>query len=85
MAEPLSWRNLTIGLVGLASVAAAVLVILLFARVGGVRGPKVNIYVTAAEARGVLKGTNVMLSGNGLAPWRTSAFCHSTTTLWRDW
>jgi ABC-type transporter Mla subunit MlaD len=63
MAEPLSWRNLTIGLAGLASVAAAVLVILLFARVGGVRGPKANIYVTAAEARGVLKGTNVMLSG----------------------
>jgi phospholipid/cholesterol/gamma-HCH transport system substrate-binding protein len=63
MARPLRWKHLTIGLIGLGAVIAIAIAVLLFARIGAIRGPKVAIYVTAASATGVLKGTEVTVSG----------------------
>lgn len=63
MAKPLRWKNLAIGLIGLAGVIGLGVSVLLFARIGAIRGPKVAIYVTAASATGVLKGTDVTISG----------------------
>jgi ABC-type transporter Mla subunit MlaD len=63
MPRPLHWRDLRTGLIALAVVIASALVILVFARVGGVRGRKVTLYVQAASATGVLRGTEVRLAG----------------------
>lgn len=63
MAKPLRWKDLTIGLIGFAAVIGLGVAVLLFARIGAIRGPKVAIYVIAASATGVLKGTDVTISG----------------------
>lgn len=63
MARPLHWKDLRTGLIALGAVIASALVILVFARVGGVRGKKVTLYVQAASATGVLRGTEVRLAG----------------------
>lgn len=46
-----------------ASIVGAALAVLLFARVGGLRGDRVTVYIRSNEARGVLKGTEVWLLG----------------------
>jgi hypothetical protein len=63
MARPLRWSDLRTGAIALGVVIASALVILLFARVGGVRGKKVTLFVRAASATGVLRGTEVRLAG----------------------
>lgn len=63
MARQLGWKDLTIGLIGLTAVIGVGVAVLLFARIGAIRGPKVAIYVTAASATGVLRGTDVNVSG----------------------
>jgi ABC-type transporter Mla subunit MlaD len=63
MARTLHWRDLRTGAIALGVVIASALVILVFARVGGVRGRKVTLYVQAASATGVLRGTEVRLAG----------------------
>lgn len=57
------WRELRTGLIAAAAIAALVISTLLFARVGGIRGKKVDLYVTAPDVSGVLPGTEVWLSG----------------------
>lgn len=57
------WRDLTVGLMAIAAVAVAVVVILLYAGVGDVRGSKVTLYVVAPNAGGVLRNTEVMVAG----------------------
>jgi phospholipid/cholesterol/gamma-HCH transport system substrate-binding protein len=61
--KQIEWKDLTVGLIALGAVAGAALAVLLFAQVGGVRGPKATLYVTAASARGVLRTTEVMVGG----------------------
>ena len=63
MPRPLHWKDLRTGAIALGVVIASALVILVFARVGGVRGKKVTLYVRAASATGVLHGTEVRLAG----------------------
>lgn len=63
MPRELHWKELTPGLIGLGAVLAVGIAVLMFARVGGVRGKKSTIYVVAATATGVLKGTEVMVAG----------------------
>lgn len=57
------WRELRTGLISAAAITALVLFTLLFARVGVIRGKKVDLYVTAPDVSGVLPGTEVWLSG----------------------
>jgi ABC-type transporter Mla subunit MlaD len=63
MPRTIHWRDLRTGAIALGVVVASALVILVFARVGGVRGKKVTLYVRAASATGVLRGTEVRLAG----------------------
>ncbi|CAN5705032.1 hypothetical protein BH23GEM1_BH23GEM1_00410 [soil metagenome] len=63
MAEVMRWRELTIGLVGLAALAAIVAGVLMFAEIGGVRGKKVTLYVAADETGGLMEGGDVYLAG----------------------
>jgi MlaD protein len=63
MPRQLHWRELTGGIVAAAVIAAVTLAVLLFARVGGLHGKKVTLYVVTAEAPGILAGTEVWLAG----------------------
>jgi ABC-type transporter Mla subunit MlaD len=63
MPRQLHWRELTGGIVAAAAIAAVTIAVLLFARVGGLHGKKVTLYVVTAEAPGILAGTEVWLAG----------------------
>lgn len=63
MARQLHWRELTGGIIAAAVIAAVTLAVLLFARVGGIHGKKVTLYVVTAEAPGILAGTEVWVAG----------------------
>lgn len=74
MARPLRWKDLTIGLIGFAAIIGLGISVLLFARIGAIRGPKVAIYVIAASATGVLRGTDVTISGKKAGRIREISF-----------
>lgn len=63
MPRKIHWTELRVGLIAAAALAALVLFIMLFARVGALHGKKATLYVVTADATGVLKGTEVWLSG----------------------
>jgi len=63
MPQRLTWRTLIPGLIALAVVLAVAIGVLMFAGIGGVRGPTIRLYIVTNQARGVLHGTEVWLSG----------------------
>jgi phospholipid/cholesterol/gamma-HCH transport system substrate-binding protein len=63
MPRQLHWRQLRGGIIAAAVIAMLVVAVLLFARVGGLHGKKVTLYVVTAEAPGILSGTEVWLGG----------------------
>ena len=63
MPHQLHWRELRGGIIAVAVLAAIVFSIFAFARVGGLHGKKVTLYVVTDEAPGLLAGTEVWLSG----------------------
>jgi ABC-type transporter Mla subunit MlaD len=63
MAPRVHWSDLKIGLTAAAVLFALVVSILLFARVGALHGETIKVYVTAPDATGVLKGTEVWVAG----------------------
>lgn len=63
MARDTSWKNLKVGVISAAGIAALVAGIFLFARIGAIRGDKFRLHVLTGDATGVLKGTEVWLSG----------------------
>jgi phospholipid/cholesterol/gamma-HCH transport system substrate-binding protein len=50
-------------MIAVAVITALTVAVLLFARVGGLHGKKVTLYVVTAEAPGILSGTEVWLAG----------------------
>ena len=63
MSRRLRWRNLVYGVVSTAAVLTVALLILVYGRVGTLRGKTFKIYVTTDAARGVIRGTEVWLDG----------------------
>ncbi len=63
MPRRLRWSELGTGLISLAAIIAVVLGVLLFARVGALRGETIELYMTTAEARGIIEGSEVWLGG----------------------
>ena len=63
MPRQLHWSELRGGLIAAAVITTLTVAVLLFARVGGLHGKKVTLYVVAAEAPGILSGTEVWLAG----------------------
>ena len=63
MPRKIHWTELSVGLISAAALAALVLFIMLFARVGALHGKKATLFVVTADASGVLKGTEVWLAG----------------------
>ncbi|HEU4643785.1 MAG TPA: MlaD family protein [Gemmatimonadaceae bacterium] len=63
-AHRLTWRRLVPGLLALAALIVGAGSILAFARVGALRGDSYTFQVLAGNAGGVLKGTEVWVSGH---------------------
>ncbi|MGH9421077.1 MAG: MlaD family protein [Thermoanaerobaculia bacterium] len=63
MARDYSWRELKIGMLSAAAILVVAFGILIFARVGALRGKKSRIVVLTDHAPGVLSGTEVWLAG----------------------
>ncbi|MBA2686531.1 MAG: MCE family protein [Gemmatimonadaceae bacterium] len=63
MPREAGWKDLKVGIIAAIALLAFVASVLLFARVGAIRGDKHKLYVLTGEATGVLKGTEVWLSG----------------------
>ncbi len=57
------WKDLSIGLLAGAGIVAVALFILVWGRVGRLRGKTVTVYATTDAARGVIGGTEVWLDG----------------------
>lgn len=57
------WPNLIVGLVCSAALVVGAVAVLVFARVGALRGDTVRLYATTQMARGVFPGTDVWLEG----------------------
>ena len=84
MPRQLHWRELTAGIIAVAAIAVLVMVTLVFARVGGLHGKKVTLYVVTDAVTGVLKGTEVWLSGQEAGLVKDVSFrATSTDTLER--
>lgn len=79
MARELEWRNLRVGMIGLAIIVIGALSVLLFAKVGALHGDTKDIYVVTDEAPGVLEGTEVWLSGEKVGLVRDIHFRPVTT------
>lgn len=63
MADSSRWRDLRIGIVAAIALAAASLAVLFFARVGGLRGDTINVFLRVGAARGLMKGSEVWVGG----------------------
>jgi phospholipid/cholesterol/gamma-HCH transport system substrate-binding protein len=69
-----TWTRLVAGVAAIAAVAAVALAILIFGRVGSLRGKQFTLYVTTATARGVIRGSNVWLDGQKVGLVRDIVF-----------
>ena len=63
MPRKLRWRELIGGIITGGAIVALTVVTLIYARVGGLHGKKVTLYVVTNEAVGVMSGTEVWLAG----------------------
>jgi hypothetical protein len=63
MPRQVHWRELTGGIIAVAAIAVLIIVTLLYARVGGLHGKKVTLFVVTDEATGVRSGTEVWVAG----------------------
>jgi phospholipid/cholesterol/gamma-HCH transport system substrate-binding protein len=63
MAHSADWRDLRIGIIAAVAVAVAAVAVLLFARVGAIRGETFKLYLAVGAARGLMKGSEVWVGG----------------------
>jgi len=63
MARRLSWSDVSGGLIACVVLLVAVVAILKFSRVGALHGDTFPLYATVGDASGVMKGSEVWLSG----------------------
>lgn len=63
MAREHTWSELRLGVISAAAIVVIIVLTLLFARVGGIHGKKVTLYVVTDDATGILSGTEVWLAG----------------------
>src|SRR4051812_15423824 len=63
MARRLAWSDVRGGLLAVLAILAVSVATLKYARVGALRGGTMRLYAVVGEARGILKGSEVWLSG----------------------
>ena len=78
MAHRLRWRQLSIGIIALAAIVGAAVSIMIFGRVGTLRGKKFRLYVATDAARGVIRGSEVWLDGQKVGLVKSVAFRSAT-------
>ena len=81
MPRQLHWRELTAGIIAVAVIAVLTIVTLVFARVGGLHGKKVTLYVVTDAAKGVLPGTEVWLAGQEAGRVKNVSFRPPSTDM----
>lgn len=81
MAKTLRWNDLKIGLLFAGAVVAAAGGVLIFGRVGSLRGKTLRIFVTTDAARGVIRGTEVWLDGQKVGLVRAISFQPPTVSV----
>lgn len=69
-----NWRDLRIGLAALATVAILTYVILVYGRIGRLSGDTFHAFIRTEEARGIIKGSEVWLSGQKVGAVRDIEF-----------
>lgn len=79
MAQRASWSRLGIGIAAAIAILGAALFILIFGRVGNLRGAKFTLYVTAGAARGLIRGSEVWLDGQRVGTVKDVSFRPPTT------
>ena len=63
MPHRIRWSQLRVGILAFIGVVIVAALILIFARVGSLHGKTFTLFVQSGEARGVIRGTEVWLSG----------------------
>ena len=63
MAHRLTWRSLIPGLIALAALVGIGAAVLMYGSVGRVRGDTITLHARTAQARGIMRGTEVWLEG----------------------
>src|SRR6266550_5561829 len=81
MPRQLHWRELTAGIIAVAVIAVLTIATLVFARVGGLHGKKVTLYVVTDAARGVLPGSEVWLAGQEAGRVKNVSFRPPSTDM----
>jgi phospholipid/cholesterol/gamma-HCH transport system substrate-binding protein len=86
MARRLSWSDVRTGLLAIAVIVGISVATLKYARVGALRGKTFLLYALVGEARGILKGSEVWLSGQKIGKvvdiqFRSPSIADSTTRL----
>lgn len=74
MARQIRWRELRTGIAALLVITALTVVILVFGRVGRIKGETYHAYVRTEEARGIIKGSEVWLNGQKVGAVRGITF-----------
>jgi hypothetical protein len=63
MTRSIRWRNLVGGILALAAVLGIVTAVLVYGRIGALRGETYRLYTFTNEARGILENSDVWLAG----------------------
>lgn len=79
MAARRSWKELFPGILALAALVAVAIGVLFYARVGKLHGDTSRFFVTVAEAKGVIRGTEVWLSGKKVGRVEDISFRSAST------
>lgn len=74
MARQIRWRELRTGIAALLVIITLTGVILVFGRVGRIRGETYHAFVQTEEARGIIKGSEVWLNGQKVGAVRGIEF-----------
>lgn len=86
MARPLAWSDVRGGLLAIVAIVGISVATLKYARVGALRGDTFRLYALVSEARGILKGSEVWLSGQKIGKvadirFRSPNIADTTTRL----
>ena len=79
MARPTRWRDLVPGLLSVAVLATIVAAVLVFARVGALRGDTLRLVVLAGSSRELLAGSEVWIAGQKVGVVEAIEFRSATT------
>jgi phospholipid/cholesterol/gamma-HCH transport system substrate-binding protein len=63
MADTARWSELRVGVIAAIGLVAVALAVLLFARVGAIRGDTFRLFLRTSSARGLMKGSDVWVGG----------------------